>query len=112
METASKLLRECALQGSWLCLKNLHLVVAWLPQVCAVGCVCGCVIRRTAVAGGGGGGIQRPLGRATRTIGALGGGGSGITKWHFTGLLPHTLHLWLPVSLHPPAPLSKQHLQG
>jgi dynein heavy chain 2 len=33
METASKLLRECALQGSWLCLKNLHLVVAWLPQL-------------------------------------------------------------------------------
>lgn len=25
-------LRECSRNGEWLCLKNLHLVTAWLPQ--------------------------------------------------------------------------------
>ena len=24
-------LRECSQNGEWLCLKNLHLVTAWLP---------------------------------------------------------------------------------
>jgi len=28
-----KLLDECAKQGEWLCLKNLHLVTAWLPTL-------------------------------------------------------------------------------
>jgi len=32
-EGAITLLKECAAQGTWLCLKNLHLVVAWLPQL-------------------------------------------------------------------------------
>lgn len=31
MEIAIELLRRCATNGEWLCLKNLHLVVAWLP---------------------------------------------------------------------------------
>jgi dynein heavy chain 2 len=31
MEIALELLRKCAMSGEWLCLKNLHLVVAWLP---------------------------------------------------------------------------------
>ncbi|KAK3801155.1 hypothetical protein RRG08_006872 [Elysia crispata] len=30
-EVALKLLRECSKSGDWLCLKNLHLVTAWLP---------------------------------------------------------------------------------
>lgn len=30
-EIAIKLLQECASAGHWLCLKNLHLVTAWLP---------------------------------------------------------------------------------
>ena len=32
-ETALELLREAAREGDWLCLKNLHLVVAWLPTL-------------------------------------------------------------------------------
>ena len=28
---ASNLLKRCAKEGEWLCLKNVHLVVAWLP---------------------------------------------------------------------------------
>ena len=28
-----RLLTECARTGDWLCLKNLHLVVAWLPTL-------------------------------------------------------------------------------
>ena len=32
-DAAIAALRECAAQGAWLCLKNLHLVVAWLPQL-------------------------------------------------------------------------------
>ena len=32
-EIAVDLLRRCAEQGEWLCLKNLHLVIAWLPQL-------------------------------------------------------------------------------
>ena len=32
-EVALKLLDECARQGEWLCLKNLHLVTAWLPTL-------------------------------------------------------------------------------
>jgi dynein heavy chain 2 len=31
MEIALELLKKCAINGEWLCLKNLHLVVAWLP---------------------------------------------------------------------------------
>jgi hypothetical protein len=30
-EKAMSLLRQCATNGDWLCLKNVHLVVAWLP---------------------------------------------------------------------------------
>lgn len=29
-EIAMKLLNECSANGSWLCLKNLHLVTSWL----------------------------------------------------------------------------------
>jgi len=32
-ERALKLLRKCAESGAWLCLQNLHLVVAWLPTL-------------------------------------------------------------------------------
>jgi dynein heavy chain 2 len=32
-EAAVELLRSAASAGSWLCLKNLHLVVAWLPTL-------------------------------------------------------------------------------
>ena len=32
-EIAQRLLRSAAQNGSWLCLKNLHLVVAWLPTL-------------------------------------------------------------------------------
>ena len=32
-EEAMRLLAECARTGQWLCLKNLHLVVAWLPTL-------------------------------------------------------------------------------
>lgn len=32
-EEAMRLLAECARSGDWLCLKNLHLVVAWLPAL-------------------------------------------------------------------------------
>lgn len=32
-DIAMQLLRECAQNGEWLCLKNLHLVTAWLPQL-------------------------------------------------------------------------------
>ena len=32
-EEAMRLLAECARTGDWLCLKNLHLVVAWLPTL-------------------------------------------------------------------------------
>lgn len=28
---AVQLLRDCARDGHWLCLKNLHLVTSWLP---------------------------------------------------------------------------------
>ena len=30
---AIQLLRDCAINGEWLCLKNLHLVTAWLPTL-------------------------------------------------------------------------------
>ncbi|KAF5921105.1 hypothetical protein HPG69_018505 [Diceros bicornis minor] len=30
-DLASQMLKECARNGDWLCLKNLHLVVSWLP---------------------------------------------------------------------------------
>lgn len=32
-ELAVQLLKQCAESGEWLCLKNLHLVIAWLPQL-------------------------------------------------------------------------------
>ena len=32
-DEAMRLLTECARTGDWLCLKNLHLVVAWLPTL-------------------------------------------------------------------------------
>ena len=32
-EVAMQLLHECAANGEWLCLKNLHLVTAWLPTL-------------------------------------------------------------------------------
>jgi len=32
-EVAMQLLQECATNGEWLCLKNLHLVTAWLPAL-------------------------------------------------------------------------------
>jgi dynein heavy chain 2 len=31
MEVALELLKQCSNNGEWLCLKNLHLVVSWLP---------------------------------------------------------------------------------
>ena len=40
-EVAMQLLQECATNGEWLCLKNLHLVTAWLPTLekVAYGCL-------------------------------------------------------------------------
>ena len=32
-EVAMQLLQDCATNGEWLCLKNLHLVTAWLPTL-------------------------------------------------------------------------------
>ena len=32
-EIAMQLLAECSREGMWLCLKNLHLVTAWLPAL-------------------------------------------------------------------------------
>lgn len=32
-ELALKMLREAAVKGQWLCLKNLHLVTSWLPNL-------------------------------------------------------------------------------
>jgi dynein heavy chain 2 len=32
-EIAMQLLHECATNGEWLCLKNLHLVTSWLPTL-------------------------------------------------------------------------------
>ena len=31
-EKAMSLLKQCVKSGEWLCLKNVHLVVAWLPE--------------------------------------------------------------------------------
>jgi dynein heavy chain 2 len=33
MEIALDLLKKCSSQGSWLCLKNLHLVTPWLTTL-------------------------------------------------------------------------------
>lgn len=33
MEIALELLKKCSMNGEWLCLKNLHLVVSWLPTL-------------------------------------------------------------------------------
>ena len=33
MEVAVGLLRDCARSGDWLCLKNVHLAVSWLPSL-------------------------------------------------------------------------------
>ena len=32
-EVAMKLLSDCSKNGDWLCLKNLHLVTSWLPNL-------------------------------------------------------------------------------
>ncbi len=32
-DVAIQLLRDCAISGDWVCLKNLHLVTAWLPTL-------------------------------------------------------------------------------
>ena len=32
-DVARSLLHECARSGDWLCLKNLHLAVSWLPTL-------------------------------------------------------------------------------
>ncbi len=32
-QVAMMQLRECAQNGEWLCLKNLHLVTSWLPTL-------------------------------------------------------------------------------
>ena len=32
-DIAMQHLRECAKNGEWLCLKNLHLVISWLPKL-------------------------------------------------------------------------------
>jgi dynein heavy chain 2 len=33
MQIALDLLKKCSTQGSWLCLKNLHLVTPWLTTL-------------------------------------------------------------------------------
>ena len=43
-EVAMQLLYQCSSSGEWLCLKNMHLVTAWLPTLEKVGqCVCVCI---------------------------------------------------------------------
>jgi dynein heavy chain 2 len=32
-ELAVRMLQECSQKGEWLCLKNLHLVISWLPEL-------------------------------------------------------------------------------
>jgi dynein heavy chain 2 len=32
-DIALNLLRDCTRSGDWLCLKNLHLAVSWLPTL-------------------------------------------------------------------------------
>ena len=32
-DIAMQLLRDCARNGEWMCLKNLHLVTSWLPAL-------------------------------------------------------------------------------
>ena len=39
-EIAMQLLHECSRSGEWLCLKNLHLVTAWLPSLEKVSRIC------------------------------------------------------------------------
>lgn len=39
-DVALATLRECSRNGDWLCLKNLHLVTAWLPLLEKVGTLC------------------------------------------------------------------------
>lgn len=39
-DVALATLRECSRNGDWLCLKNLHLVTAWLPLLEKVGALC------------------------------------------------------------------------
>lgn len=36
-DLAIQMLKECARNGDWLCLKNLHLVISWLPVLEKVG---------------------------------------------------------------------------
>lgn len=36
-DIALQQLHDCARDGEWLCLKNLHLVTAWLPTLEKVG---------------------------------------------------------------------------
>lgn len=33
MTVALDLLKQCSSRGEWLCLKNLHLVISWLPTL-------------------------------------------------------------------------------
>lgn len=33
MQIALDLLKKCSVQGTWLCLKNLHLVTPWLTTL-------------------------------------------------------------------------------
>lgn len=39
-DVALATLRQCSRNGDWLCLKNLHLVTAWLPLLEKVGALC------------------------------------------------------------------------
>jgi dynein heavy chain 2 len=32
-ETAIELIKNAAIKGEWVCLKNLHLVTSWLPSL-------------------------------------------------------------------------------
>ncbi|MEQ2279608.1 Cytoplasmic dynein 2 heavy chain 1 [Ameca splendens] len=43
-DVALATLRKCSLDGDWLCLKNLHLVTAWLPLLEKVGTLCVCSV--------------------------------------------------------------------
>lgn len=45
-DVALAALRECSRNGDWLCLKNLHLVTAWLPLLEKVGVVSVCSFPR------------------------------------------------------------------